>query len=154
MHGVSTSRDKILAVLTIVLAIGTSLVAIFSNISDYFCKIWWENIDCPDLCTTITVFQFSRNVVGGNELCLLELSRNQIMLICFEYNSKLIKLQEGSLYCCIQWIIYVFLYLNFRLEVIGYFPKSWHSNYSPAIPTVWMTVRFTVLAGEFFKKKS
>ncbi|CAA2980853.1 sodium-coupled neutral amino acid transporter 7 [Olea europaea subsp. europaea] len=39
VHGVSTSRDKILAVLTIVLAVGTSLVAIFSNISDYFCKI-------------------------------------------------------------------------------------------------------------------
>ncbi|CAI9774938.1 unnamed protein product [Fraxinus pennsylvanica] len=38
VHGVSTGWDKILAVLTIVLAIGTSLVAIFSNISDYFCK--------------------------------------------------------------------------------------------------------------------
>lgn len=38
VHSISTSRDKILAVLVIMLAVGTSLVAIFSNLSDYFGK--------------------------------------------------------------------------------------------------------------------
>ncbi|KAL1559290.1 amino acid transporter AVT6C-like [Salvia divinorum] len=36
VHCMSTRRDKALAVLVIFLAVGTSLVAIFSNLSDYF----------------------------------------------------------------------------------------------------------------------
>ncbi|KAG6418483.1 hypothetical protein SASPL_120687 [Salvia splendens] len=36
VHCMSTRRDKALAVLVIILAVGTSLVAIFSNLSDYF----------------------------------------------------------------------------------------------------------------------
>lgn len=32
----STKRDKGLAVLVILLAVGTSLIAIFSNLADYF----------------------------------------------------------------------------------------------------------------------
>ncbi|XP_057804686.1 amino acid transporter AVT6C-like [Salvia miltiorrhiza] len=36
VHCMSTTRDKVLAVLVIFLAVGTSLVAIFSNLSDYF----------------------------------------------------------------------------------------------------------------------
>ncbi|XP_047943834.1 amino acid transporter AVT6C-like [Salvia hispanica] len=36
VHCMSTRRDKALAVLVIILAVGTSLIAIFSNLSDYF----------------------------------------------------------------------------------------------------------------------